>query len=138
MPENSQFITTLGMLALLGFAFYFLMWRPSQRKMKEQKEKMAALDVGSRVMLTSGIFGTVRHMGDKQLIIEISPGLEITVVKQAVMRLVDPDEDEFEYEDEPQFGEPTDEQLAQLLQSESSDDDRDVQDDPEAESNPNR
>ncbi len=140
MPENSSFLTTIGMLLLLGVAFYFLMWRPTQKKMKDQQAKMAALDVGSRVMLTSGIFGTVRHLGEKQLIVEISPGLEITVVKQAVMRLADPAEDEFEYEDDQHdISEPTDEQLARLLQSESSTDEAErSKDDPEAESNPNR
>ena len=138
MPDT-QFLTTLGMLALLGLAFYFLMWRPSQRKMKEQRERLAAIDVGTRVMLTSGIFGTVRHVGDKQMIIEISPGFEVTVVKQAVMRIADPAEEEFEYEDEPQIGEPTDEQLAQLLQSDAPVDEKtEYPDDPDAEANPNR
>lgn len=142
MPQNSQFLSTIGMLLLLGVGFYFLLWRPSQKKVKEQQSKMASLDIGSRVMLTSGIFGTVRHLGDQQMIIEIAPGLEVTVLKQALMRIVDPADDEFEYEDEHAVSEPTDEQLAQLLQSDTDPgepgDYEAPTDDPEADSNPNR
>lgn len=101
----SDFLTTLLMFGALGVAFYFLMWRPAQKKMKEQQATMNSLAEGSRVMLTSGIFGTVRHLGERQMIVELAPGLEVTVLRQALAKIVTTDDDEFEYSDDA--AEPT-------------------------------
>ena len=66
--------TMIGLLALMFGAFYFLLIRPQQKRTKEQKEHMSTLSEGSRVMTISGIIGTIKHIGEKQAIIEISPG----------------------------------------------------------------
>ncbi|MCW5951082.1 MAG: preprotein translocase subunit YajC [Propionibacteriaceae bacterium] len=90
--ENILFI------AVIGAALYFLMIRPQQKRAKEQKAKMASLEPGARVMTISGIFGTIRHLGEKQAIIEVAPGVEFTIDKRAIS--TQPVEDEFEYVDE--------------------------------------
>ena len=90
--------TMIGLLALMFGAFYFLLIRPQQKRAKEQKEHMSTLSEGSRVMTISGIIGTIKHIGEKQAIIEISPGVEMTVVKGAIS--MQPVEDEFEYADD--------------------------------------
>jgi len=89
--------STLLMVALMGGALYFLLLRPQQKRAKEQQAKLAALEAGSRVMTISGIIGTISHLGEKQAIIEIAPGIEITVDKRALS--TQPIEDEFEYVD---------------------------------------
>ncbi|MEA4943096.1 MAG: preprotein translocase subunit YajC [Propionicimonas sp.] len=89
---------TILMVVLMGAAVYFLMIRPQQKRSKEQKEKMASLAPGARVMTVSGIVGTIKHLGEKQAILELSPGVEMTVVKQAISTQAV--EDEFEYADE--------------------------------------
>ena len=96
--------TTIIMLVVVVAALYFLMIRPQQKRAKQQKEHMAALQPGARVMTVHGIFGTLVHLGDKQAIIEVSPGVELTVLKQAISN--QPVQDEFEYEDEPGESEP--------------------------------
>jgi preprotein translocase subunit YajC len=75
--------------------FYFVLIRPQQKRAKQQKDKMDSLKEGDRVMTISGIVGTIRYLGEKQIILEISPGVEMTVVKGAVSS--QPFEDEFEY-----------------------------------------
>ena len=84
-------------LAIAGVALYFIMIRPQQKRAKEQQAKIKALEPGARVMTVSGIIGTVKHLGEKQAILELAPGVEITVVKQAIS--TQPVEDEFEYAD---------------------------------------
>ena len=55
---------------------------------------MNAISPGSRVMLGSGLFGTVVSVGPRQVVLEISPGAEVTVLKQAISKVVtDDDED---------------------------------------------
>ena len=97
--ENILFIV------VIGAALYFLMIRPQQKRTKEQKAKMASLEPGARVMTISGIFGTIRHLGEKQAIIEVAPGVEFTIDKRAIS--TQPVEDEFEYVDETDAAEPT-------------------------------
>jgi preprotein translocase subunit YajC len=97
--ENILFIV------VIGAALYFLMIRPQQKRTKEQKAKMAALEPGARIMTVSGIFGTIRHLGEKQAIIEVAPGVEFTIDKRAIS--TQPVEDEFEYVDEADAAEPT-------------------------------
>lgn len=95
--DNSIWSTVL-LFVLAGGALYFLMIRPQQKRQKEQQSHMSALEAGSRVMLISGIIGTIKYMGDKQAVVEISPGVEMTVDKRAIS--TQPVVDEFEYADE--------------------------------------
>lgn len=99
-------MSTILMLAVMALAFWFLLIRPAQKKQKDQQQMVSQLAPGVRVMTTAGIVGTVRHMGTKQAIIEIAPGVEMTLLKQAIMRVVDPGEEEFEYDDVDAVGEP--------------------------------
>lgn len=86
--------STLILIALMVVAFYFLIMRPQRRRQQEIQRTLAALVPGQRVMLGSGVFGTVVGVGVKQVVLEISPGTELTVLKQAVARVVtDADED---------------------------------------------
>lgn len=90
----------LLLFAVMIAAMYFLMIRPQQKRMKEHQALLDSLGEGSRVVLTSGIFATIKHLADKQAIVELAPGLEITILRQVIMRAATEEEDEFEYADE--------------------------------------
>lgn len=96
----------LLMVAMFAI-FYFLMIRPQQKKMRADQEMRSQLAAGDRVLLTSGVFGTIAHVGERQMIIELAPGVEITVLKGNVARKVLPEDEEFEFTDEA----PADPQL---------------------------
>ncbi|HOA26840.1 MAG TPA: preprotein translocase subunit YajC [Arachnia sp.] len=90
----------LMMVALFAI-MYFLMIRPQQKKMRADQEMRSQLAPGDRVLLTSGIFATLTHAGDKQFIVELAPDLQITVLKGSVARKVLPEDEEFEFTDDP-------------------------------------
>lgn len=93
--------STLIFIGLLVAAFYFLILRPQRKRQQAMRQTMNALSPGDRVMLASGLFGTVVTVGPQQVVLEISPGAELTVLKQAVSKIVTPaDEDNLEEEDE--------------------------------------
>ena len=101
---NSSF-STLVLVGLMVFAFYFLILRPQRKRQQALQRTMSELEPGSRVMLGSGLFGTVLSVGEKQVVLEISPGAELTVLKQAITRVVteadeDADELDGEFDDE--------------------------------------
>ncbi|WP_077685494.1 preprotein translocase subunit YajC [Tessaracoccus aquimaris] len=96
----------LILLMVAMFAImYFLMIRPQQKKMRKDQEMRAQLGEGDRVLLTSGIFGTIAHVGERQMIVELAPGVEITVLKGNVARKVTAEDEEFEFTDEIAEGE---------------------------------
>jgi preprotein translocase subunit YajC len=104
MPNSSSF-STLVLIGLMVFAFYFLILRPQRKRQQAVQKTMNEIEPGSRVMLGSGVFGTVISVGEKQVVLEISPGAELTVLKQAVSRVVgeadeDGDEPDGELDDE--------------------------------------
>jgi preprotein translocase subunit YajC len=99
MPNSSTF-STLLLVALMVAAFYFLILRPQRKRQQEMQQTMRALEPGARVMLSSGLFGTVVSVGEKQIVLEISPGAELTVLKQAIARVVGPEDEDGELPDD--------------------------------------
>jgi preprotein translocase subunit YajC len=96
-----QQYSTLIFIALLVAAFYFLILRPQRKRQQALQQTMNSVSPGSRVMLGSGLFGTVVSVGPRQVVLEISPGAELTVLKQAISKVVtEDDEDSLEEEDE--------------------------------------
>ncbi|GAA1855140.1 preprotein translocase subunit YajC [Microlunatus capsulatus] len=81
-----QNYTTLIMIALMVFAFYFLILRPQKKRQQAIQNTLSSLQPGTRVLLGSGLFGTIVSLGDRQAVLEIAPGVELTVLKQAIVR----------------------------------------------------
>ena len=99
-----QQYSTLIFIALLVAAFYFLILRPQRKRQQALQHTMNALSPGSRVMLGSGVFGTVLSVGPRQVVLEISPGAELTVLKQAISKIVTEDDEDALEEDELEEG----------------------------------
>ena len=95
----NQILIILVYVALFGAFIYFFMVRPNRRRQAEQEAMVTKMTPGTRVLLTDGMFGTLRAMGDRQAVVELAPGVDVTVMRQAIARILNPDEEEFEYED---------------------------------------
>src|SRR5215212_10150020 len=81
-PGAMDQYSTLILIALMVVAFYFLIMRPQRRRQQEVQRSLSALTPGQRVMLGSGLFGTIVSVGQKQVVLEISPGTELTVLSR--------------------------------------------------------
>ena len=102
------------MMIALFAVMYFLMIRPQQKRAKQHQEMQSGLSEGERILLTSGMFGTVAHVGERQIIVELAPGVEVTVLKGNVARTVTADDEEFEFTDESAGEELTEDATAEL------------------------
>lgn len=85
-PELAQFLP----LVLIVLAFWFLVIRPARKRTQAMNKLQAGVEVGSQVMLGSGIFGTVVGVADDHLQLEVAPGTVLKVARQAVVRVVEP------------------------------------------------
>jgi len=78
-------------LIAIAAAFYFLIYRPQQRKAKAVREVGNLFDVGDEVLTAGGIVGTVIDIDGDRVTLETSVGASFTVLKQYVLRkLVEP------------------------------------------------
>jgi preprotein translocase subunit YajC len=71
-------------LALLAGAFFFLIVRPQRRQIAARKSLIASLEVGDEIITAGGIYGTVVEINDTTLLVEVAPGVALTVAREAV------------------------------------------------------
>jgi preprotein translocase subunit YajC len=83
-------IGTFLPLILLVVVFYFLLIRPQRKRQQEQLRMQASLTPGTRVMTTTGLYGTVVAVEDDEMVLEVAPGVETRWLKAAVGRVVVP------------------------------------------------
>jgi preprotein translocase subunit YajC len=80
-------MTFLPMIAIF-VVFYFLLIRPQQKKAKETRAMLAALQKGDEVVTAGGIVGRISKLGEQYASIEIANGVEISVQRAAVAQLL--------------------------------------------------
>jgi preprotein translocase subunit YajC len=71
-------------VALIALTFYFLLWRPQQRRMSAVRTLQDALREGDEVMTTSGIYGRITELGEADAQLEIAPNTVIHVARGAI------------------------------------------------------
>lgn len=79
-------------LALMVVVFYFLLWRPQQRRMRAVRSLQSELHEGDDVLTTSGIYGRIIKMRDDDLELEIAPATVIRVARGAIGQRLNADE----------------------------------------------
>jgi preprotein translocase subunit YajC len=109
---------TFLILAVLIGLFYVLIMRPQRNRQRKIQQTQGQVMPGQRIRTTAGMYGTVVSGDDRDVVVEIAPGVEVTMLRRAVMEVVSDDEPEPmpEQIDEPE------------IQASSADDDWDVSD----------
>lgn len=85
-----------GMLPLLiigGALIAFMMWS-NRRRQKKAAEFRSQLRPGQRVQLYAGLLGNIVTIGEREVFIELAPGVVVSAVPQAVQGIVHDHEDE--------------------------------------------
>ena len=84
--------STLILILIVVVAFYMLMIRPQQRRKQQAAQKQNNVAPGATVRTTAGMYATVVDVDGDDVILEVSPGVEVRYVKRAIMQVL-PDED---------------------------------------------
>ncbi|TYP84958.1 preprotein translocase subunit YajC [Blastococcus xanthinilyticus] len=77
----------LIMLAVLAVLLFVLPARQRKKMQEQQAAMQASLAVGTPVMTTSGLHGTVAAKGEKTVDLEIAPGVVVTFAIQAILEV---------------------------------------------------
>ena len=96
MDQQIGTVITFGLIFLF---IYFLMVRPQKRARVQHQQLVESIEVGDEVMTTTGIFGTVRSVGDEEVKIEVAPGTQVRMLKRAIHSRVSEGLDEVEEEE---------------------------------------
>ena len=79
----------LPLVAILAL-FWFMVIRPQQRRQKEVVSLQNSIQVGQRVMMSSGVFGTVVSLTEDRARLEIAPGTQIEIARAAIAKVDEP------------------------------------------------
>ena len=76
-------------LFLIFAIFYFLLIRPQQKRAKQHKEMVAAIQRGDKILSSGGMRGkVVRVINDNDIEVEISNGINVVMVKSTIAEVI--------------------------------------------------
>ena len=81
MNNNGTFSLLIFALPLLLLGWLFF---TQNKRMKQARNFSSALSVGDRVVTSSGIFGTVKHLDDTSAWLEVAEGTTIRIDRRAI------------------------------------------------------
>ena len=84
---GSDLMAFLPMVAII-VVFYFLLIRPQQKRAKETKTMLEALQKGDEVVTAGGVVGRISKLSDAYADVEIAPNVEVTVQRSAISMLL--------------------------------------------------
>ncbi|AWB58387.1 MULTISPECIES: preprotein translocase subunit YajC [unclassified Colwellia] len=84
--QGADGMSMLIMLAVFGLVFYFMIYRPQAKRVKEHKNLMSELSKGDEVLTQGGIVGKIVKVSDEKdfIVVSIAEGTEVTVQKGAI------------------------------------------------------
>jgi preprotein translocase subunit YajC len=83
-PQRGQdFTQTMIMFGIAIAFFYFILWRPEQKRRKEMDDSRASLKKGDRVT-AMGIIGTVSRVQEHTVVLRMVDGAKIEFLQSAI------------------------------------------------------
>jgi preprotein translocase subunit YajC len=74
----------LPMFAIIFGIFYFMIIRPQQKRMKEHQSLLSGVQRTDKVVLSSGLHGTVHEVQDTTILVEVAKNVVVRVDKAAI------------------------------------------------------
>ena len=90
--SSSGVRSSILIFVVIGAAFYFLIYRPQQKKQKAARAQSNEFDVGDEVVTAGGIVGRVLDITDDRVTLETSVGASFVVLRPYVLRKLEPAE----------------------------------------------
>ncbi len=79
-----QLVPIVAMIAIV----YFVLWRPQQRRAKEQRQMVQAAKRGDIVVTTGGIIGKVsKSVDDNEVELEIAPSVRVRLARAGIQEV---------------------------------------------------
>jgi preprotein translocase subunit YajC len=79
---------SLAPLVLIFVAFYFLMIRPQQRRVKALQDAVGAVKKGDSVVTAGGLVGKVLKVDDKFVELELGTNVKVRAIKSTLAEVM--------------------------------------------------
>lgn len=86
-PPSGGIIEFLPLI-VIAVVFYFMILRPQQKRAKEQKAMLGALQKGDEIVTLGGELGRVVKVGENYLSVEIADNVTVQIQKNAVQTVL--------------------------------------------------
>jgi len=84
---STNLLPILIIVVLFG-VLYVTMIRPQRNRQRNAQQMQSTVVPGSRIRTTAGMYGTVKSVEDGDVVVEIAPGVDIRMLRRAVMEVV--------------------------------------------------
>jgi preprotein translocase subunit YajC len=78
-------------IVVLIILFYLVIFRPQRRRQQRAQQMQSGVVPGSNIRTTAGIYGTVVSADDQDVVVQIAPGVEVRMLRRAVMDVIPDD-----------------------------------------------
>src|SRR5215469_6201555 len=82
--SSSSSTTSLLLFVVIIVVMMLFLFRSQRRRQQNQQNTQRSVVVGAHVRTVHGIYGTVVDMDDQNVMVEVSPGVQIKMLRQAV------------------------------------------------------
>lgn len=81
--QGGSLVQTLIMIAVALVFFYFILWRPEQKRRKQMEQVRSSLKKGDRIT-AMGIIATVVKVQDSTVIVSLYDGAKMEILKASI------------------------------------------------------
>ncbi|HUC27430.1 MAG TPA: preprotein translocase subunit YajC [Streptosporangiaceae bacterium] len=97
--------SSLLIIVVIFAVMMYFMFRSQRRRQRAAQDTQRGVMTGSRVRTTSGMYGTIVDGDDRNVMLEVAPGIQIKMLRQAIAAVVPDDEPDGVAQTTPTFGE---------------------------------
>jgi preprotein translocase subunit YajC len=94
----------LIVIVVLLALFWIILVRPQRRRTQEQTDLIESLEEGDEIVSAGGLYGVIREIEGETLHVEIAEGLVVRMARNAVVGLVEEEEEDELEEDRDEGG----------------------------------
>jgi preprotein translocase subunit YajC len=89
--RSSSYLPFLIIIVLFGL-FYMLILRPQRNRQRQAMQRQTTATPGSRIRTTAGMYGTIVSGDERDVVVEVAPGVQIKMLRRAIMDVVPEDD----------------------------------------------
>ena len=84
-------MTPLIFVAGLLVLFWLLIVMPQRKRRRQQAALVGELEPGDEILTVGGLLGTVREVGEHEVVLEVAPETRVRIAKSAVSGRKEPE-----------------------------------------------
>ncbi|MEG0798669.1 MAG: preprotein translocase subunit YajC [Acidaminococcaceae bacterium] len=87
--EPMAIVNTVWPFLLMGFVFYFMLYRPQKKEQVKRDKLLGSLKKGDKVVTIGGIYGTITTIGELKVTLMVANNVEVEFVRSSISHFQD-------------------------------------------------